>query len=81
MTTALHKTDTIEARKVDFDAIPVIDLGPFLKGELGAKEKVAEEIGRACRHVGFFYIKNHGIPQPMIDELMTQTLRFFQATS
>jgi len=77
-TTALSKTDDVSARKVDFDSIPVIDLGPFLKGDAGAKEKVAEEIGHACRHVGFFYIKNHGIAEPVIDELMKQTLRFFR---
>ena len=69
MTSAMNKTDTIEARQVDFDAIPVIDIGPFLTGDTVAQARVAEEIGQACRHVGFFYVRNHGIPQPVIDRL------------
>jgi len=77
MTSALGKTDSIEARQVDFDSIPVIDIGPFLRGDEAAKARVAEELGHACRHVGFFYVKNHGIPQAIVDELMAQTRHFF----
>jgi len=77
MTTALSKTDSIEARQVDFDSIPVIDIGAFFGGDEAARRRVAEAIGEACRNVGFFYVANHGIPQPMIDELIGQTKRFF----
>ncbi len=75
---AMDKTDDISARTLNFGSIPVIDLGSFLEGQPGAKEKVAEEIGRACRHVGFFYIKNHGISEDVTDELIKQSKRFFR---
>lgn len=75
---ALQKTATIEARQVDFDSIPVIDMEPFLHGDEEAARRVAEDIGRACRHVGFFYITNHGIAEGLTDELIRQTMRFFR---
>lgn len=74
---ALEKTDSIEARTVDFDAIPVIDVGPFFGNDQDAKAAVAGKIGDACRNIGFFYITNHGIPQGEIEELIGQTKRFF----
>lgn len=74
---ALEKTDSIDAISVDFDSIPVIDIGPFFGNDQAAKEKVAEEIGEVCRTIGFFYITNHGIPQDQIDELIAKTKQFF----
>ena len=38
---ALEKTDSIDARSVDFDSIPVIDVGPFFGGSDAAKAEVA----------------------------------------
>lgn len=75
---ALHKTDSIEARKADFDSIPVIDIAPFLGGGERGQRRAAEEIGDACRQVGFFYVAGHGIPEATVGELMRQTRRFFQ---
>lgn len=65
------------ARRVPFSAIPVIDIGPMRAGEPAAVARVAEEIGAACRHVGFFYVKNHGIPQAQTDRLTEETKKFF----
>ena len=55
------------------DAIPVIDIAPLLAGDIAP----AEAIGRACRESGFFYIKNHGIPQELIDRVYESARRFF----
>ncbi|MDE0418103.1 MAG: hypothetical protein OXI95_14375 [bacterium] len=75
--TALDRTETIDARTLDISTIPVIDFAPFRNGSGEAQRQVAQAIGDACRHTGFFYIINHGIPETGIDSLIHQTLRFF----
>ena len=55
------------------DAIPVIDVAPLLAGDMAP----AAAIGQACREIGFFYIKNHGIPQDLIDRVYDNARRFF----
>jgi isopenicillin N synthase-like dioxygenase len=49
-------------------SIPVIDL---------ADTDVPEQVGRACRDTGFFYVANHGVPQSLIDAQFEYTRRFF----
>ncbi|CAF1188291.1 unnamed protein product [Adineta steineri] len=61
----------------DFNQIPVIDFGPFLNGTLEEKTQVAEEIGDACRHVGFFYLKNYGIAPEVTQDALNQVRQFF----
>lgn len=59
-----------------FGTLPVISLADYLGGEAGALERAAEELGRACRDIGFFFIRDHGVPQPLIDGVFEQTRRF-----
>src|SRR3546814_555369 len=47
--------------------IPVLDLGPCLAGAPGALDRAAAELRHALRHVGFYFIRNHGVPQATID--------------
>lgn len=58
---------------VELRHIPIINIAPLLAGDFSP----AQEIGRACREIGFFYITHHGIPQPVIDEVYAQAKRFF----
>jgi isopenicillin N synthase-like dioxygenase len=60
-----------------FTEIPVVDFGPFINGTLEEKTQVAEEIGNACRHIGFFYLKNHGIAPDLIKDAFDQVQRYF----
>ncbi len=60
-----------------FHSIPVIDLQPYLHGNTRQRQGVAKEIGDACRNIGFFYIKNHGVDQDLIDETFAQAKLFF----
>jgi len=59
-----------EARAIDASAIPVIDMqAPDLSAAmLGAAERT-----------GFFYIRNAGVPQALIDEVFALSRRFFAA--
>ncbi len=58
--------------------IPVIDFRPFLEGDLAARQVVAAEIYRACHGIGFLYLSNHGIAQPLIERLFAQSQQFFE---
>jgi isopenicillin N synthase-like dioxygenase len=42
------------------------------------KARVASELGAAARTSGFFYIRNHGIPQDLIDALFAASKQFHE---
>ncbi len=65
------------ARRLAFDAIPVIDIAPLLNGGPGARAEVARRIDDACRNVGFFYVANHGVPQRLLDAVYREADAFF----
>src|SRR5256885_12356874 len=56
--------------------IPVIDLGPYLAGEKGALERTAGLLGEASESIGFYFIANHGVAQPLIDRVFAEAERF-----
>ena len=58
------------------DGIPVLDLGPWRRGEAGAHDRLAQELRRACLEVGFFFIAGHGIDQALVDAAFAQTEAF-----
>jgi isopenicillin N synthase-like dioxygenase len=58
------------------EEIPTLDIAPYLNGEPGAREAVAAKLRDISKTVGFFYLKGHGIPQPLIDNVFEQSRRF-----
>jgi isopenicillin N synthase-like dioxygenase len=68
---------SLVAAKLSVTEIPVIDIGPFLRGTPADRAVVAKKIGDACRNIGFFYITNHGVPEALIAETYAQARRFF----
>lgn len=58
------------------EEIPVLDLQHYLEGVPGERERLAEELRYAQENIGFFYIKNHGVPQDLIDRMFAETARF-----
>ncbi|MDV6884704.1 isopenicillin N synthase family oxygenase, partial [Pseudomonas aeruginosa] len=57
--------------------IPAIDLTGSFSEDIADKKAVAWEIHKACRETGFFYIKNHGIPEGMIQAQLECARQFF----
>ena len=57
--------------------IPIIDFASFLVGDKNTQQKVVQEIYLACQEVGFFYIKNHGIPEDLVEKVLSQSQIFF----
>ncbi|KAJ7493990.1 2OG-Fe(II) oxygenase [Mycena latifolia] len=51
---------------------------PLLVIDLGApQESTVHEIKHACQTTGLFYVKNHGIPQPILDLILSVSAEFF----
>jgi isopenicillin N synthase-like dioxygenase len=59
------------------EEIPVIDMGPYRAGEPGADRRMAAELRGVTETVGFFYLKNHSVPQSLIDRTFAEAKRFF----
>ena len=55
-----------EAKHIDKNTIPVIDLSPLSKGEDGERF-VGRQLLDIVQRLGFFYVENHGVPQAKID--------------
>ena len=45
------------------ETVPIIDLTPYWTGAGASKRAVAQQIGEACRDIGFLIITGHGVPQ------------------
>ena len=58
-------------------AIPVVDLAAFLSGDEKRKLAFVEELGKAYEEVGFVAVKNHGIPDALIENLYRYVQEFF----
>ncbi|KAJ6584322.1 2OG-Fe-II oxygenase [Mycena capillaripes] len=60
-----------------FKAIPVIDLSEISSTDPVVRRGLVNEIKYACMEVGFFYVKNHGIPEEIMQSTLAQMRRFF----
>ncbi|MFY0622286.1 MAG: isopenicillin N synthase family oxygenase [Pelagimonas sp.] len=67
--------DRLRAQRQSFDSIPVIDIGAISQG--GDLFQVAKDIRWALTHVGFFYVKNHGVPETRVQRAFDQARAFF----
>lgn len=59
------------------DYVPLIDFAPFRLGDTDMRRRVAREIDRACREIGFFVITGHGIPDTELQAMRDVTREFF----
>jgi len=57
-------------------ALPLLDVGPYLAGQPGARERLGAELRWAFENVGFYYLRGHGIQQSLIDATFAQAARF-----
>ncbi|KAF7365652.1 Clavaminate synthase-like protein [Mycena venus] len=68
---------TTDAQPQPFKAIPVIDMSNISNAEPAVRRALVDEIKHACTDVGFFYVKNHGIPEEVMQRTLAQMQRFF----
>ena len=57
--------------------LPIIDFAEVRAGDPRATREAARRIYEACTDFGFFYLANHGVPQPAIDGAVAVARRFF----
>ncbi|KIJ59062.1 hypothetical protein HYDPIDRAFT_118890 [Hydnomerulius pinastri MD-312] len=62
-----------------FTSIPIIDLSKRTTPE--GRIALAQEIQEACMKVGFFYIKNHGIPPKCLNKVLAAMEEYFALDS
>ncbi|XP_017975047.1 PREDICTED: probable 2-oxoglutarate-dependent dioxygenase At3g49630 [Theobroma cacao] len=68
----------------NFKSIPVIDIAPLLAkwddpgmAQDLAVGEVVKQLDQACRETGFFYVKGHGVPESLMEEVRSMTHQFF----
>ena len=66
-----------QAKAIAATAIPVIDMAPLYEGRRDSAQRIAQELLAAAQTVGFFYVRNHGIPRPLIARTDAVARRFF----
>jgi isopenicillin N synthase-like dioxygenase len=59
------------------DRIPVIDLAPSYSARIEDRRAVAWEIHKVARDIGFFYVRNHGVPAGLVERQFAWARRFF----
>jgi isopenicillin N synthase-like dioxygenase len=57
--------------------VPIIDIGPFVAGDPGARRSVAHQIRAALEDIGFFGIANHGVSGEVVERTFETSRRFF----
>jgi len=57
--------------------IPQVDLSDFVSGDPQKKAAFVESLGRAYEDIGFVTVKNHGIPQELVDNFFNTVNTFF----
>ena len=58
-------------------SVPVIDLGPWLRGDEAARASVAAEVDGALRSVGFFLVTGHGVAEDLRARVRKEARAFF----
>jgi isopenicillin N synthase-like dioxygenase len=67
----------LEAARVSAASLPIIDISGLSSKNAADRQAVGAQLRAACLDKGFFYIKNHGVSDPLIDEVFKESAGFF----
>jgi len=59
------------------NSIPSVNLAYFTGGDAEKRNRFVKELGDAYREIGFVAVRNHGINDPLIEELYREVKSFF----
>lgn len=65
------------AAKSTFSELPKIDFRRIYSDDLADRQQLAQEVGAACRDIGFFYAVNHGVDESLLNDTFEATRKFF----
>jgi isopenicillin N synthase-like dioxygenase len=65
------------AISTDTNSIPVVDIAPLQGDDHAAIAAVGQDLLDAAERIGFFYIRNHAVPQALVDRVYALSRRFF----
>jgi isopenicillin N synthase-like dioxygenase len=60
-----------------FTSVPIVDISGLRSLRRADRERVAAEIGKAAREVGFLYISGAGVDDVLFERLLAATKQFF----
>jgi isopenicillin N synthase-like dioxygenase len=66
-----------QAKWIEVPEIPVLDVAPLASGNIADVTAVGRAMREASERIGFFYIRNHGVPQDLIDRVYEVSRRFY----
>ncbi len=69
--------EDLTARELGNDSIPIIDIADLRHPGRDRRIAVAMQIKRACEHVGFFYVANHGVSEALLAGVYAAAREFF----
>ncbi|KAJ5674198.1 hypothetical protein N7462_009637 [Penicillium macrosclerotiorum] len=75
-----RRVSTAPPRLPTEDEIPIIDLSTIDDG-FEARKLIAARVRSAAKNTGFFYIRNHGIPEDLIQKALEKAQAFFDQTN
>src|SRR3954451_13846354 len=65
------------SRATSFRSIPVVDITGLQSPARADRERVADEIGKAARDVGFLYVSGAGVDDALFERMLVATKEFF----
>lgn len=63
-------------KRVSSNTIPVLDIGPYLAGEPGAQQRMTAELRQAQQNIGFYFLRNHGLPDELLERTFAAVAQF-----
>jgi len=60
-----------------YDHIPVLDMGPYLAGDAGAREELARQLRHVQENIGFYVVVNNGVDFSKLDPVYAALKQFF----
>lgn len=65
------------ADEVDTKKLPMIDLGRLLLGD-AEREGCKKDIAAAAGEWGFFQVRNHGVPEQLLERIYVEQMKVFR---